>query len=393
LPQLVIWLNGTEPTKIFTATVGIRKILRKDDPSYIQRIIDANVIYKLLDFLDSKFPIELRFESLWCLINIATGTEMQVQSLTEKGAVPIFIKLLQDEHTQIRDQAIWALGNIAGENSKYRDLVINCGVFEAILQLFKNATDLPHIKNIIWTLSTLARGRPKVPFESIKIVIPCFCAAICKFDDKELLADCCWALSFIIDGNEREKNETIIKAGIVPRLINLIGHKSKNVVIPTLRVLGSLLAGDEEIAQNVLDCGILEPLSNIISSPKDKIRKEAVFVSSNIAAGTTKQSHLVIESGIAQKIIELAKTDTFEIKKECVWVLSCLSDKMTDLRLMENVLNMGIIEALCGMLNATEARILFVAMEGLESLLEKGIKYFITPVFFYCILLSILGWY
>ena len=30
------------------------------------------------------------------------------------GAVPMFINLLSSPHTNVRDQAVWALGNIAG---------------------------------------------------------------------------------------------------------------------------------------------------------------------------------------------------------------------------------------------------------------------------------------
>jgi hypothetical protein len=45
----------------------------------------------------------------------------------EKGAVPIFVQLLQSPNDDVREQAVWALGNIAGDSPQCRDYVLQCG--------------------------------------------------------------------------------------------------------------------------------------------------------------------------------------------------------------------------------------------------------------------------
>ena len=53
----------------------------------------------------------------------------------------MFIKLLSSEHYNVVDQAVWALGNIAGDGSECRDFTIQCGIIQPLLALIK--PDLP----------------------------------------------------------------------------------------------------------------------------------------------------------------------------------------------------------------------------------------------------------
>jgi len=58
-----------------------------------------------------------------------------VQVLLEKGTVNVLVGLLNSNHVEVIEQAIWGLGNIAGDSSKVRDIVIAAGAVNPIANI------------------------------------------------------------------------------------------------------------------------------------------------------------------------------------------------------------------------------------------------------------------
>lgn len=48
--------------------------------------------------------------------------------------MPIFIELLSSPYGDVQEQAVWALGNIAGDSPACRDHLLNSGIMQPLLQ-------------------------------------------------------------------------------------------------------------------------------------------------------------------------------------------------------------------------------------------------------------------
>lgn len=65
-------------------------------------------------------------------------------------------------------QAVWALGNIAGDSPKCRDLVLGYGALHPLLEQLKDNTKMSMLRNATWTLSNFCRGKPQPDFEQVR---------------------------------------------------------------------------------------------------------------------------------------------------------------------------------------------------------------------------------
>lgn len=65
-------------------------------------------------------------------MQIASGTTQHTRYVIECGAIPIFVRILMSPSEEVREQAVWALGNIAGDHPTTRGIHVSwscCFVF------------------------------------------------------------------------------------------------------------------------------------------------------------------------------------------------------------------------------------------------------------------------
>ena len=82
------------------------KLLSIKNPP-IQQVIESEVVPWFMESLQRYGNPAFQYEAACELTNIASGT-------IEHSAVPIFLRMLLSPDASVREQVVWALGNIAG---------------------------------------------------------------------------------------------------------------------------------------------------------------------------------------------------------------------------------------------------------------------------------------
>lgn len=179
LPQVVAWIRSGKPGLYTTALIKTRKALHAKPKPAIDDVVGAGLAPDLVRFLGPQFDEmpRLQKEAAWAVLNVAAGTVAQCHAVLQAGAVPAIVRLLPSPHYEVVDYALWALGNIASDNTATRNELL---------------TQTPVVRYLVELAGSVHFCEPKLRATAMWTCANLLCCEVCE---RDLLSSACLSLS------------------------------------------------------------------------------------------------------------------------------------------------------------------------------------------------------
>ena len=331
-PKVVRDIYSPFPQTQFGSMVQIRTMLSIPDNPPITKVMNAGIIPRIHKLAKDARNPHLQYEALWALVNIrsASGADgVSGDEEEEEDEHKVLMEIAsKSRYYEIKDQVMWALGNIAGDSAENKDLLLNDGILTHILPICQHEynqqyttnfngldvtkkeplyTFLSLLSTASWTLSNLCRCTPPPTIEHLKMIMTSLRFLLSKSkkyvehakntwighedngenDDKkgenyqrlfenvnELTVNVLWSLSYLTSNDYNISSYDglgyIIKEMCSNRMlsecVNLMDDKVSNVRRACNRIIGNILTGNEQHTQICIKLGILQKFHNILTT-------------------------------------------------------------------------------------------------------------------------------
>eukprot|EP00730_Choanoeca_flexa_P015390 TRINITY_DN7057_c0_g1_i2.p1 TRINITY_DN7057_c0_g1~~TRINITY_DN7057_c0_g1_i2.p1 ORF type:complete len:520 (+),score=87.32 TRINITY_DN7057_c0_g1_i2:67-1626(+) len=362
--------DDSDQARQLEALVQLRRLLAASRELPIEAAIQSGVLDKLVQLLQHPNP-DVQYEVAWILTNISSGASHQTRAVVEHQACIPLGHLLSSPVAKVKDQAVWCLGNIAGDGAQLRDVLLEIDLLDVFLQMLVEEEDAELLRNVSWTISNFFRWKnPSAPEEKMHTALEVLKNALSE--DPEVLSNLSWAICYIAESTESFLDLILMHFG--GRFMHLLALPEHDAQLPAIRTMGSITAGSDEQTAAVIGMGILDVLRNLLQSKKVHVRKDACWTLSNICAGTYEQIDAVIEANLVLSLVLICQSnDSFKVRLDAAWSLCNIISQGNEQHAAYLIQNHGIEAILFIFQNEMgDAKAVTVFLEALERAIIVG---------------------
>lgn len=271
------------------------------------------------------------------------------------------------------EQILWLVGNISGENAYFRDMIVqNTCLIKTCERLIKRQKISRFLlRTLCWVNSNIFRYKGYSQ-EDVAIGLDVLRAGLFS-EDSDILSDCLWTLSYILDTDDDNQIDYIAKPDLVKKVVEAMGSKEMCTYIPALRVMGNIVsASDPVIVERCLWADVLEKLTDLLYQTNHNMIKESLWALSNISAGPVSHVQRFFESDVFDRVHTLTNSPNIDIRKEALYVM-CNAVTGADFKLRWDIYNKThaeILRSFAKGLRINDYRLIMNLLDAIEHLLR-----------------------
>ena len=298
-------------------------------------------------------------ETLWVVTNLAVSSEGCTVLLERGVAEKLCCVLRPGRPDDIVENALWALGNIAGESRAVIESLIERGVFthvcRYVTEVYGGTVQVCVDVHVIlsWTMSNFLRVWPPLPFSLTMPILPYLFYALRTIvslpnRSAKALTDTLWSISSVLHEESEGVNFDYVFDSVFANgndlffLILAQLHGSRMNRTPALRFVSNIAALDGGTPARVFTAPALEHLQRLAASftPTDNVAiEELLRTLSNLLAEGPMMVSRVLESNVLQTLIprvspppcnDVVKSNLWSVASEMSWVLENMMTESLD---------------------------------------------------------------
>lgn len=363
-----------KPDVVLEGLIFIRRYLSKKELPEIDIDTNYRFLYKVIEYITYTNYPKHQMEATWIMTNAIAGNSKSARKILDNTPlIQYALESTKSPNRDIRDQAIWCAGNIAGEQDKYLQYLIDNGIVNIILNSIyslvndtqKNDKTLSMLRNQSWALSNVFRAG-HIPLQScplIQIIGP----ILSTYTDNELLSHLSWIVAYITKKLNNQDMDIFMNLNILTSDNIKLLRAKQEISVPMLRAYGNLLVGPENICAKLINIGFLSYIPYLLSSYPDH-RKETCWILSNISANGKHYNKLLVDSNIIELVFNAYPTGSFLLQKECIYLFSNIISTKTSIDYM---VEQGVIDIFSNFLKPTTSKdLLLVILESIYTILK-----------------------
>ncbi|XP_037784719.1 importin subunit alpha-3-like [Penaeus monodon] len=286
------------------------------------------------------------------------------------GAIKVLIQLLSSKNTGVREQAVWALGNIVGDGPQCRDRAIDEGLVKPLVGLLSVTTPASIARQVCWVITNLFRVKhPVISPDERKMCAEAIKRLVAHFDAK-VQADSLWAAAYFADMGPDSIDE-LIECGAVKDMVQRLYSQDDKVVTAALRATGSIAAGANHQTEAVVTSGALPIYRDLLSHSNVGIASETAWILSNVTAGTPSQIQMVIDVQVVPALMTAVEKRNEELQKEASWALCNMASGGTEEQI-SMLISLGAVSSFCHLLKSQDMALVMLGLEAVSNVFTKS---------------------